>query len=377
MEKLFHAMSEVIIYTEDPGAANYILNLPKKLALIGIDSLILADGSSREYLKQRNIDYVDVSQYSAISIIDKYSPKLILIGTSENKKSLGLELISQANVNDIVTVGYIDMLVNADVRFKGESDNAMKYAPDWLFVPDDVTKVKYIEIGFDENKIKICGHPHYDRVKNYLEDWNAGEIMDNNAHLDDIEGDKKIIVFISESRDELNPSASIYNDNYSLRGRGNSDFRTHIVLEELLDAIKHISPKPYLIVRLHPKNKIEEFSDYINEVDEFNQDGNPLALLMKSDLVVGMTSMLLMESAILGAPSLCLLPIADEANWLPNTANGYTDVITDKKKIMMKIEAVFKNKKHQIKNKELDMLFISGAISKIAKNVEHIMNLNT
>jgi len=367
-------MTDVIIFTEDPGAANYILDLPENLSAIGISCIILADGPSKEYLKQRNINYLDVSNLSATSIIETYSPKLVLVGTSENKNSLGFELIIQAKNNNIVTASFIDMVVNASERFKGVSNDPLRYCPDWLLVPDIITKNEYIKIGFNSNRVRVCGHPCYDRALRFSREWSNNEANLKNELFINTRCNQKIIVFISESKDELNPVASIYNDNYILRGRGKSKFRTHIILEEILDAIKQISPKPYLIVRLHPKNIIKEFSNYFNEVDMFHENSNPLPLLMKSDLVIGMSSMLLMEAALIGAPTLSLLPVKSEANWLPNTKNGYTEVITDRSLIKNRIEYFLDDIDSKGNNLEFGNMVAPDSIEKVKCTIKKIIN---
>jgi hypothetical protein len=367
-------MTDVIIFTEDPGAANYILDLPENLSAIGISCIILADGPSKEYLKQRNINYLDASTLSATSIIETYTPKLVLVGTSENKKSLGLELIIKAKKNDIITASFIDMIVNTSERFKGTSNDPLKYCPDWLLVPDSITKNEYIKIGFNSNRVRVCGHPCYDRALKFSREWNNNEGNLKNELFINTTHNQKIIVFISESKDELNPAASNYNNNYIFRGRGKSKFRTHIILEEILDAIKQISPKPYLIVRLHPKNIIKEFSNYFTEVDMFHENSNPLSLLMKSDLVIGMSSMLLMEAALIGKPTLSLLPIESEANWLPNTKNGHTEVITDKSLIKNRIEYFLHNQDSKGNNLEFGNLFAPNSIEKVKYIIKRIIN---
>ena len=71
----------------------------------------------------------------------------------------------------------------------------------------------------------------------------------------------------------------------------------------------------------------------------FHQIENPHQLLINSDLIIGMTSMLLLEAAILNCFTLSVLPVEDEKKWLPNTASGYTPVVTDKNSLINYIKS--------------------------------------
>lgn len=58
--------------------------------------------------------------------------------------------------------------------------------------------------------------------------------------------------------------------------------------------------------------------------------GVPLELIYAADLVVGMSSMLLLEAALLQRPTLSILPRAFEKEWLPTTRTGLTPCATNR-----------------------------------------------
>ena len=52
-----HASTDVLMFVEDPGAANYVAPLPAALAESGWHSTLLSAESAREYLYARGVSY--------------------------------------------------------------------------------------------------------------------------------------------------------------------------------------------------------------------------------------------------------------------------------------------------------------------------------
>ena len=328
-------MVDVCIYVEDPGAANYVVLLGQRLSEDGLSSCLLADGDARAYLSARGVKFQEYQRrLGSGEVLQSLQPRLLLTGTSENVYSAGLELIDEAARRGLPSLAVVDMLVNADRRFRGTSDDPLAHVPNWLAVPDEATASVYRELGVPGDCVLICGHPHFDRVRvRGAEMATKSRELIRRRLLPEWREDRPVWVFVAESHDRFDPTASLHADDFTLHGRGVSEFRTAIVLEELLDATRGLPERPYIVVRLHPKNKIQEFSAYQEEVDAFSEGGDPLELVWAADLVVGMTSMLLTEASLLERPTLAILPRATEAMWLPNTASGITPVASTREQL--------------------------------------------
>ncbi|MFQ5903276.1 MAG: hypothetical protein ACE5JO_06260, partial [Candidatus Binatia bacterium] len=92
--------------------------------------------------------------------------------------------------------------------------------------------------------------------------------------------------------------------------------RTIIVLEHFLKVLSELAHekdfKPFLLNKLHPKNKLSQFG-WIKDLalpfpvrSVMRMDNN--ALIQSSSLVVGMTSLFLLEAWALGVPTLHIVP---------------------------------------------------------------------
>jgi hypothetical protein len=319
---------DILFFVEDPGAANYIVDLPQRLSEHGISVTVLACGAAISFLRARNIDIVKVDETnSAHLLLDKLRPKALAVGTSQNIDSLGLSLIDAAKARRVQTVGLVDMEVDADLQFRGRTGSPLGHAPNWLVVPGESTKALFVSFGYNSDKIKICGNPNYDRVRSLAERFAKEDFKNFRRRvLPKVPDNHHIVVFVSEHLNSGDPRMQ-RSPSYTLHGRGGSDERTAIVLEEILDALGQHNPKPYLVVRLHPKNREDEFAEYLKEIDLLSAGGDPLELIWVADLVIGMTSMLMMEAVLLGKPTLAVLPREVEKSWSPNTSSELTPYV--------------------------------------------------
>jgi hypothetical protein len=358
--------TDILIYVEDPGAANFAANLPGAMAASGWRTRLLAGGYARDYLKQRSIEAENVPPHaSADAILSATEPDMLVVGTSENQETLGLKLVVAARRRAIESIGMVDGFANAAYRFRGDRATPLAYAPDWLLVPDQWTSDAFIELGYRPDRIKVCGHPCYDQVRS-----RARELAQDNPQLlrqtmfPQAPDKAKIVVFLAEISEGLEPGQFRRTDEYTLKGKETSRYRTDIVLDEFLAATQVFAHRPFLVLRLHPKNIREEFSSYLHFFDQISQTEPPLDLVCAADLVVGMTSMLLLEAAIAGRPTLAVVPRPEEMAYLPSIRRGITPCATSREQLQTLLDKLLDG--HiPVRSPEISEVLIFGATDNI------------
>jgi hypothetical protein len=339
----------ILIFMEDPGAANYVIGLTPILKSYSIDSHLLVQGAALKFLQQRGEDPESIdNRVSPDLLIEEGGYDAVLVGTSENPRTIAFDLISTARKRGILSIGIVDACMNSQNRFKGLSQNPLKYAPDVLFVPDDKTKSNFEELGFPSACISVIGNPAIDAAIIKADELKKEPYKESrSAIFGKCYSERKILVFISELSDGLNPDDFRKSPDYVLTGRGQNDSRTLIVLEEVLDALALMSPRPELIVRLHPKEDIADFSDYQDEVMSFSQDDDPLRGTYFSDGVVGMSSTLLLEVAAMGVPAISVVPREIERCWVPQSKSINIPVVTKRENISIALQSLLVTGKKQ------------------------------
>jgi hypothetical protein len=365
---------DILLYVEDPGAANYVASLPAALEAHGWRASLLADGHAYPYLLQLGIHPEPVRHpVTAKELLSKSKPRLVVVGTSENPDSFGFDLITEARALEIMTVGAVDAFGNADYRFRGRTENALSHAPERLAVPDQWTKDAYISLGYPSEHIAVCGHPHYDRVLAAAERLRQEDrqvlrrAMFPSNHKDDL-----VVVFVSEISTGLNPSKYSRLPDYTLTGRGTRMDRTEIVLEEFLDAAAQLKPSPYLVLRMHPKNTKEELASFLGDFRQISEKEAPLKLVYAADLVVGMTSMLLLEAAIMGRPTLSIVPRVAEKESLPTIRAGITPCVTTRDELRAILPDLL-GKNSQSVASGIDQFIYPGSLQRTVAFIEGLL----
>jgi len=371
-------ITDVLIFVEDPGAANCVAELPAVLDAQGISTRLLAVGLAKASLHQRGICVENVDgdiAAKAYQIIISIKPQIILVGTAENPDTLGLDLISQARIQGIESVGIIDAYGNAELRFRGRSDYPLTHAPDWLIVPTEPVKDAYVYHGFPTDHVVVCGHPHYDYVRKTafrlaLEDR---KVLKRRL-FPEAPDDRKVLVFVSEGPARLKPRSQKYLNECTLPYEGKPAGRTEIVVEAFLEAVKPVHPRPYLVFRQHPKDTAEDYADYRSEFDLFNTGGSSLELIYAADFIVGMTGTVMMEAGLLGIPSLAIVPRKDELKLLPTIGMGITPYATKEEQLRSLIPLFLQNK-IRISKLDLQEVFVHGALQRMAAFIKKRLQL--
>lgn len=315
--------NDITILVEDPGAANLVLGVHDALAGQGVTAALHATGEACAYLRARGENFTE-----AAPSLDLAGTRLLAVGTSEQADSIAFDWLAAARQAGIATLGLVDSPANAEARFRGKTRDSLHHAPDRLAVTDAASRDAYATLGFDTEAIDIAVNPARLRA---FETGRALTDAARNERRAELFGDDagRVILFLSELSDGLDPAAFLRSGDYTLAGRDGSEARTRIVLESLLDATAGLSPKPRIFVRLHPKESDDSHKHLSGELAGMSRVGGPLDACAAADLVVGMTTTLLAEARHLGQRVLSVLPRNSERTWLADIADGEIACVTN------------------------------------------------
>jgi len=313
-------MTRVLAVIEDPGAANGMVGLAEALAQENLGLEIYTTGAATAYAPAIGLEVQDIETFPAFS-----EDCALLAGTSENPLSTSFELIRAAKDAGVPSFGFVDGPANAALRFKGLSEAPLTHVPDTLLVSDILTRDAFVALGFPAANIMTVGHPSMDRVRTRKAELDREGVSAVRARLfPEIADANKLLLFCAETSDGLNPAEFRRSDAYTLNGGGLRDGRSEICFEEVTLALLLMKEPTSLVLRLHPKNTLRTFNAYQARIAAVSQGGDPLEAVYASDLVIGMTSMLLFEAAVMGKPTLSVTPRASEAAWLSSIGLGLT-----------------------------------------------------
>lgn len=301
----------ILIFSRDPGGANVVIPIVEPLSNSGYEVILYGkDIALSKYssygLSGKNIeDEIDSSNIDNVRIIvKKIKPDLIITGTSADD-FVEKYLWKIGNEMGIPTIAILDQWMNYGIRFSRytqaqseafNSEKKLEFLPSKIFVMDKTAKNEAIEEGIDADRIIITGQPYFETVLNRWKTIDSEDIIRKRYK---IPSDQFVILFVSE------PLSKVFNQtNHTKHYYG---YTEHSIFSELINALEDISSKlsqiPKVIVRNHPKEDPDSFSKYISKNQKniiVDNSSDVFELVKMANLVVGMSSMLLIESAILG-----------------------------------------------------------------------------
>jgi len=307
----------ILMLVEDPGAANFAAGLLPALQRHGAVTVI-ASGAGEEQLARLDVRSQSIRKpFDAMKLITELKTDLVVVGTSEEPDAHAHTLVAACRKRGVPSIGLVDGPANIARRFQGASDTSLAFAPDWIFVPGLGLRDELKASGFPAKRALAIEHPHFAHLEGERKRLDKiGRKALRKRHFPGAQSSQPVVVFLAERSDGLDPGDFRRSDSYMLRGRGRDDRRTNIVLEEILDALNELHPRPYVVLRLHPKNDREEFAAYAGEIDALSREEPPLEIVYAADLVIGMTTILLTETAMLGRQAISVVPRKCEQAWL-------------------------------------------------------------
>ena len=320
-------VQRIVIFAEDSGAANAARAIN---AILASDCYVVENwitGAAERSFFHAGLDFCSPPKDGLSGLSSEELPDLIIVGTSENPNSEGLKIIDQAEKLGIFTLGVVDQAMNVESRFKGNDDDPLRYFPTKVLVPDKYTRDGFLKLGVGVEKLVVTGYTTSLLVNAWLSE--ASEGLDPTSAV----SGRLEVIFVAEGYDRVNPINSMKNEKFTLHGESGSSFRSVIVMEELRRAVRSCDANIKLSLRLHPNSRYKDFEPAIRHFDLIAQEKHPYESILTADLVVGMTSMLLFEAHLLGLPTLSILPLGREREWMPNTATGVTPVVSTREEL--------------------------------------------
>ena len=325
---------EAVLFAEDPGAVNCIAPIAEALVARGESPRLLSSGLATAMFDNRGL--VAQGGWSDEEALSE-RPRLLVVGTSENRLSPALRLIDAARHGEIPSAAIIDSSANSAERFRGRDISPLAHAPDNLLVPDAQARDAFRELGFPAEYIHVVGHPNDDRVRAVARRLSLQPRKALRQRIFPSAGDRPVLIFVSEISGGLAKEGYKRGPDYTLHGRGGRHLRSEIVVEELLDAVAEFQseglPRPYLVLRRHPKETVQDLSELATGFDEVSQGGDAHEMLFSADVVAGMTTMLLNEAHLLGTPTLSILPRRVERAWLAAVRDNAVASVTTREEL--------------------------------------------
>ncbi len=316
---------QVLLFSRDPGGANTIVPVISALQKENMEVLLWGKDMALEKYSQAGFVGNDIEKVSNTLTIESIKgflqaihPDFILTGTSAEDKTENLIWLAAKDLS-IPTAAILDQWVNYDIRFSPykvseratfNKDKNLNWCPDTIFVMDDEAYQAMLSVGFTQNQVKVSGQPYFNWIQKQWKD-NAPSLKNKATLLKQslsIPESNHVITFVSE------PLTELY-----LTSKGAVDFgyNEKTVFTHFISSLeKHVGRNPTthytVVIKLHPRENVNNYKDIIDAFHHphiqlhVDQKTAPWDLISYSDVLIGMSSMLLIEAYLVGKPVLSI-----------------------------------------------------------------------
>lgn len=304
---------KVLLFARDPGGANTIIPLYDALKRRRYRVILFGKDYALKHYAIHGLKSKDIMKEIAVSspveikhFLTDIDPDIIITGTSADDMTERYMWEKARELNK-PSVAIIDSWLNYGIRFskyrldeliKYEEDHDRSFVPNKIFIMDRYSKNEMLKEGFSGSQVNVTGQPYFERLRNDYNKITGKEIARAKKTLG-IKQRDFVIIFAAEPLSKLYPN----------RGVGYLGYNERTILTHLLSTLEKLQNESQrriiLIVRPHPKQSRIEFSGIINKYKNKVKIIMPKELysniaISLSDVVVGMASMFLVESAIVG-----------------------------------------------------------------------------
>lgn len=305
-------MKKILLFAHDPGGANTLIPLVNPLRKRGYLVKLFGKAVALERYKKFGLKGNNLDRYIKTTSIDNLKKFLekekldcVITGTS-HLDFTEKYLWKASEMLKIPSFAIIDNWMNYAIRFsryngremeKFHKNKSLIYYPSKIFIMDAFSKKQAIKEGMDSSKIVVTGQPYFELIKNIKR---KSQKSKNNF----------TITYASQPLSTLDKQ----NRNYIYaKGYNEKTILVNIVsaLREILSTYR-MDKMTALVVKLHPREDPKSYERFVkrNKINGlriiFDRKSNSIDSILKSDLVLGMTSMFLIEAVILKIPVICI-----------------------------------------------------------------------
>lgn len=327
-------MKKIVLCFQQTGGANALLPLlegwQQKFQVIIICRDVVSESLGRHGVNGSTFAQVFGNDYERKDIVqwlEEIKPDLLITDTINlarvTESWVTYFLWEQAGLRAIPSIAYVDCWWGYGIRFFPEPDSRKVVLPSMIVAIDDNAGIEMTHEGLPADRIKVLGSPRFEQILQYQARESKIETKTIAQDLGIRDGDL-LLTFVSQP---------LGKDAVEKWG-----FNEETVFRAVLESIGSYPAYPEisslkLAVILHPEEDeavLRGISVQYNPGLDiiFYQGKDALDIIVASDLVLGMASILLVEAVLMKKPVLSIQPGLKREDMLVTNRTGATKLIT-------------------------------------------------
>jgi hypothetical protein len=318
----------VVAIAGDAGGAaavGPVIEILRKDAHVEVSALAYRHASAAWSPRNVAFDALDerIDEAGVESLLLASGAKALLMGTSMNGIDLERIFTRVGRRLRLASVAVLDMWSNYSARF-GAVAGVGEDVPDRVAIMDERARQAMLLEGFQPEQLVVTGHPAFDDVIEARRKFGSADRKKVRDALQ-VSMTEQLVLFASQ------PLTLAWGEDVTAPGHPGYTERTALdaVLSSLDRLVPRLASSMTLVVRPHPREEAPEVPPGAHSYRVLvSRAGTPREAAMSADAVLGMCTILLVESALLGIPTVSVQPglrTNDALPFVPGLARVYRE----------------------------------------------------
>lgn len=307
----------VVAVAGDAGGARAVLPVIRALVRAGVSVECRAYAAATAVWRAAGLASAD-PRGSDLAGVDG-----LVLGTTVGPEQLEPEYVRSAADRGIRSVSIVDAWVSYRERFLAR--DGLVHWPDRIAVADDEMRDGVIAAGAPRDRVVVTGQPAFDDLAPLATPEGREAARARVRAALGVAATELLVLFASQPLHQLHTVAQLGFDDRAVLGD---------VIRALHRVLVDHGRTALLVVKLHPREMSDpppgpEISgDGLRAIVLGNDRIAPRELAAAADLVVGMSSILLVEACFVRTPALSYQPELRAADPLPTNRRGWSRAVT-------------------------------------------------
>ena len=257
---------------------------------------------------------VDAARAEAL-LADR-EPTALVASTSWGPGRPEPAFLEAARALTLPSLSVVDFWSNYRERFLPTTGDSL-VLPDRIAVMDERARQEAIEAGLPESLVVALGNPHHERLLARFAGWDRAARLEFRESMR-LPRNATVVLFASQ------PIEALYGD-----ALGYTEQTVSALVAASLDQVSGWLGHPIqLVVRPHPRGgRLSLPANCAGGGIRTAAEGDPIEWCLAADLVVGMSSALLFDTALLGGRVVSVQPGLRGPDLLPTNRMGLSDAV--------------------------------------------------
>jgi hypothetical protein len=307
-------------------------------------------------------------------LLEQEGARALLTGTSASPRDVERTFIAAARSMQVPSLSILDFWSNYRQRWSDRGGD-LAFLPDLIAVMDARARDAMTGEGFDPAGLVITGQPAYDALAAWREAFTDGRKREIRRDLG-VKGGDSLVIFASQPLSMSLPAAA--QEPPSAPG-----YTERTVIPLVIGALDRIGEETgeriVLAIRPHPKEDPGGFGIYRSRRTKVRiaREGHSRDLVMAADLVLGMTSAILVEACYLGCIVGSIQPGLSGPDVLPTNEGGYSHPVYTAEDIKPAIQKLLLDPatRKEMRSRAESLAPVSGATRRVAGLVYRLLGM--